>query len=174
LVLPAPLLLTGSIGGPALIISLPMFQLTARIPGGRERASRIDRELRPAHPLLTGEACDSCQLNDIVAHVLGDHSSLQWRGNSLIASKDHIISVDSGERSGRDGCWRQERRSGPERERLNLKYAVRAAVDDNVSYARSSAQRLFRECAHRLPLDAPPIVPACRRPLGCAFRIRFA
>jgi hypothetical protein len=41
------------------------------------------------------------EFNNIVAHVLGDHSPLQWQGNRPITSTDDEIPVDSVERPGR-------------------------------------------------------------------------
>jgi hypothetical protein len=46
------------------------------------------------------------EFNNIVAHVLGDHSPLQWQGNGPIASTDDEIPVDSVERPSRDRCNR--------------------------------------------------------------------
>jgi len=45
---------------------------------------------------------------NIVAHVLGDHSPLQWQGNRQIARTDDEIPVDSVERPGRDRYWCHE------------------------------------------------------------------
>jgi len=48
------------------------------------------------------------EFNNIVAHVLDDHSRLQWQGNRSIASTDDEIPVDSVERPGRDRYWCHE------------------------------------------------------------------
>jgi len=44
----------------------------------------------------------SIEFHNIVAHVLRDHSSLQWQGNRPIASTDDEIPIDSVERPGWD------------------------------------------------------------------------
>jgi hypothetical protein len=42
------------------------------------------------------------EFNNIVAHVLRDHSPLQWQGNRPIARTDDEIPVDSVKRPDRD------------------------------------------------------------------------